>query len=359
MNEHNLRFGTNQQCHDFLAQLRWKGTPTCPKCGNINMNYYLSTRNVYKCSSCYKQFSVKQGTVFETSKIPLQKWFLAIYFFATKPGGVSSVQMGKWLGVSQKTSWFLLQRLREAAMDENNIILDGVIEADETFVGPDIRKDKRLQYKRKKHYENQELIHGIEKNKARSQRGFAAKNGRKKGSTKEVLTQKKLEREALGERKSFEKDTVVFGMIERGGRLVMKKIGHGKKCINRRTIYPHLAFRATNRSILITDEAIIYDKTIHLFTEHFTINHNQTYVMDDIHTNNIENAWKQLKKTIYGTYGHISKWHFDRYLNENTFRYNRRQESELSKFDSLLQLISGKRITYKSLISRKQNQLAA
>src|ERR1700758_1017298 len=132
MNMHLARFATDQMCHDYLVQVRWNGRPTCPKCGNDKMNYYINSRKVYKCSSCKKQFSLTKGTIFERSKLPLKTWFLAIYLFTTKKRGVSSYQMAGWLGVKQHTAWYVLQRLRKALENENDIVLSGIVEADET-----------------------------------------------------------------------------------------------------------------------------------------------------------------------------------------------------------------------------------
>src|ERR1700751_3141860 len=110
MDMHLARFATDQMCHDYLVQVRWNGKPICPKCGNDNMNYYLAKRKVYKCSNpnCYKQFNVVRETIFERSKMPLHKWFLAIYFFTTTKRGVSSCQLAEFLNVQQRTAWFVL-----------------------------------------------------------------------------------------------------------------------------------------------------------------------------------------------------------------------------------------------------------
>src|SRR6201988_4560299 len=344
LSTHTARFDTERKCHDFLVHIRWNDKPQCPACENDNMNYYLSSRNLYKCSCCYKQFSVIKGTIFERSRVPLTKWFLAIYLFTTKKRGISSCQMAKWLDVKQPTAWFMLHRLREALKDENEIVLSGIVEADETSIGPNIDRDTRFQRYRKKHYEQQDAIYGMENSKKRRHRGTLSKRGRKKGETNEMLKQRRIEREAKGKRIQYERETVIFGMIERGSRVVMKKIGHSKNSITKKNIYPHLIKHISSNSILITDQSKVYLATKNIFPEHLIINHNKKiYVVGEVHTNNIENAWKHLKKTVIGTYFHLSRWHFDKYFDENTYRYNRRNESIKVLFEDFMPLILGKR----------------
>jgi transposase-like protein len=355
---HDRRFSSKQNCIDFLVQARWKGKPQCPYCNNDNMNYYLAKRSIYKCSSCRMQFSPTKGTIFESSKIPLTKWFKAIYFFTTSKRGFSSYQMAKWIGVSQKTAWFLLHKIREAIKEENDIILKGIIEADETFVGPKINRDLRLRIAKKRYEAKQEAIHGISDNKKRKRLG-PRKVGRKKGSTKKVLQQKKMEREVKGERTTFERCTVVFGMAEKKGRIVMKTLGTSSKTITKNNIYPLINNHVDiNSSALITDELNVYTGVT--FLPHLTVSHKKSYVTKyGVHINNIENAWNHFKRVIAGTYFHLSYPHFDTYLNENSFRWNRRNDSIKYQFDSFFPLVNNKKITYIEIASRKKNKLAA
>ncbi|MGQ0828401.1 MAG: IS1595 family transposase [Bacteroidota bacterium] len=355
---HLVRFDTDQKCFDYLVQTRWNGRPQCHKCGNNHMNYYISTRKTYKCSSCCQQFSITQGTIFEKSKIPLTKWFMAIYFFTTMKRGVSSCQLAKMLGIQQKSAWFLLQRLRVALKNENNIVLQGVVEADETFVGAKIQRDLRLRMAKISHDAEQEKIHGMseyKRNRYNRENGVIDKGGRPKGATKAFMEQKRLEK---GERTTFERHTVVFGMMEKEGNVVMKILGNNRKSISSENIYPLLKKHIANGSTLITDEAGLYTQID--FLNHLSVNHKRHYVTEEgVHINNIENAWKHLKKAIDGTYSHISSAHFEKYLNENTYRWNRRNESEQSLFDSFIPLISGKRVTYEELTNRDETRLAA
>ncbi len=290
---------------------------------------------------------------------------MAIYFFTTMKRGVSSYQMAKLLGIRQKAAWYLLQRLRQALKDENEIILSGVVEADETTVGPKIHRDLRLKMAKKKHDAEQDIINGLTDEK-RIKMGGAKKRGRKIGSTKEVLEQKKIERggvpyssKQLSARIPFEKGVIILGMAERDGRIVMKKLGTSLKDVNRTNIYPYLKKHITRNSIVITDELNVYAEIEKMFAAHYTVNHNIGYVVEGIHTNNIENGWKHLKKFIDGTYFHISNRHFSGYLNENTYRWNKREESERVLFDSFIPLVAGKRITYKKLIEKNSSKMAA
>lgn len=237
---HHNRFGTEKKCRDYLVYIRWNGRPTCPKCGNKHMNYFLSSRNIWKCSDCKKQFSVTKGTIFESTKLPLVTWFKAIFYITTVKRGLSSCQLGRLLEVEQRTAWFILHRLREVMKDENDLVLQGIVEADEAHFGPKISKDTRLQRMKKKHDEKQEQIHNLSNQKKRTLRGEPAKRGRKKGSTKEVLAQKKLEREKKGERVPFEQDIAVLGMVERNGKIVLRVLGRSEKSKTKDSIYPIL-----------------------------------------------------------------------------------------------------------------------
>lgn len=350
---HNRRFDTEEKCHDYLVRVRWNGRPQCPVCGNDNMNYYLSSRKVFKCKGCYKQFSVIKGTIFEGTKLPLKVWFLAIYLFTTKKRGLSSYQLSKWLGVKQHTAWSMLHRLREALREENDILLGGIVEADETFVGPKISRDTRLQREMKRHYAAQDTLYGMTKEKARNHRGYPAKRGRKKGSTKEVLQQKKLDKKNKIGRVPYERYQIVLGLKEQRGRVVLKNLGSSRASINKDNILPHVRKHISGDSIFITDRATLYEDSIDMFQEHRTVNHNEGYVIDGVHINNVENVWHHLKKTIDGTYFHIAKHHFSAYLNEHTYRWNRRDDSERSIFDTFITLVSGKRLSYEDLVHRK------
>lgn len=328
------------------------------------MNYYLGKRKVYKCSKCYTQFSVKQGTIFEKSTLPLTKWFLAAYLFSVSKRGVSSVQLAKYLGVKQPTAWYILRRLREAMKNENQIKLFGEVEADETMVGPKIDRDLRLKARKYKHDTEQDALHGLSRTQ-RKIRGIKLKRGRKKGSTKEVLEQKAKDRDykPYNSRESFkepfEKGVMVLGMLERNGRIVLKNIGKNTKDVNAVNVHPILKQHISKDAIFITDEHKVYIKTSEFFKEHQTVNHQKGYVINGIHSNGIENVWGHLKRMVLGTYFHFSYQHAEGYLNENSYRWNRQNDSEQTLFEDLILLTLDKRITYEEVKIIKEDKLAA
>ncbi|MBL7896464.1 MAG: IS1595 family transposase [Bacteroidia bacterium] len=272
-----------------------------------------------------------------------------MYFLSNAKRGVSSHQMAKFIGVRQPTVWFMMHRLRESSKDANYLILEGEVESDETFVGPNISRDTRLQKAQKEHFEEQERIYGLSKKKKRTMRGFPAKRGRKLGSTKEVLEQKKKEQETKGKRKPFDKHRVVVGFSERNGRIVLRKLGD-RSSLTKENVSRELLNYVSTKSILFTDEASVYTEVGAQFADHKSVNHEETYVKGKTHINNIENVWNHYKRTIDGTYFHYSNQHFNRYLDEFVFRWNSRNESEQSIFNSLLSMSFGKRLDYKTLI---------
>lgn len=364
LDKHLVRFSTEKECYDYLFSIKWGAKPKCSSCGNYHMNYYISTRRTYKCSQCYKQFSLTQGTIFEKSRIPLTKWFIAIYFFTTNKRGISSVQLSKWIGVTQRTAWFMLHRLREALKEENNIVLSGIVEADETYIMPKTNRDKRLQAAKIRHDKKQKEINGIS-NRRRQKLGMHKKRGRKKGTTKKVIEQMKIARNGKPYNSKspsiivpFEQGAVVFGIMERGGKIVMKRIGTDMRCVTKDTVFPILQKHITNGSTLITDQHRIYQDTSNLPFEYLSVNHDIGYVVDGIHTNGIENAWKHLKKFIEGTYFHISKRHFNKYLDEHTYRWNRRKEPEQTLFDSFIPFVVDKRLSF-NVLKQEEVRLAA
>jgi len=236
--------------------------------------------------------------------------------------------------------------------DDDDIVLSGIVEADETYIGPATNKDTRLQRAKKRHEAEQEKIHGLSKKKKRNLRGYPAKIGRKKGDTKEVREARKLEREKRGEKIPFEQDYAVLGMAERKGRVVLKFIGRSQKSRRIDLIQPNLHSHISKGSILFTDESSVYAHEHKHFHSHQKVNHRKKeYSRGDVTTNSIENVWKHLKKMIDGTYFHMKYKHFKSYLNEHAFRWNRRELSDRVKVDDLIAQAFGKRLKYHEIIS--------
>jgi transposase-like protein len=253
----------------------------------------------YRCNQCKEDFTVRTGTIFERSHVPLHKWVYAMYLLVTARKGISSMQLAKEIGITQKSAWFVLHRLREACGGSDLSKLKGIIEIDETFVG------------------------GLEKNKHESKKLKAGRG-------------------TVGK-------TPVLGMRERGGRTKAVPISSTDKETVQSTIRQHVE----DGSILHTDEAGAYDGIKALSFEHDTVNHSAgEFVRGSVTTNGIESVFAVLKRGLIGVYHHTSKKHLGRYVDEFAFRLNEGnvKHHTLTRLDSFIDGVAGKRLTYKGLI---------
>lgn len=293
-----------KQCRDYMAAQRWpNGKVICPYCGGSHI-YNVKERDRYKCGNpdCYKKFSVTVGTVFEASKIPLVKWLTAVYLSSAHKKGISSYQLGRDIGVSQKSAWFMLHRIREMMRPKDNVKLDNIVEVDETFIG------------------------GIVGNMSKTRRA-------------------KLRTAAGG---TVQNKTMVVGLLERSGNLKLVAL---TKETGRDIVQPIVRTHVDNTAVLITDASNNYDNLNNEYAAHEIVNHSeQEYVRDKvIHTNSIEGAFSLLKRSIIGIYHSVTPKHLSRYCDETMYRYNTRHLHDASRFTLSIQRLEG-RLKYKDLI---------
>jgi transposase-like protein len=280
-----------------FTAIRWRNGAFCPYCGSTKV-YNFSDKRTHKCGDCRQRFSIKVGTIFEDSKVPLRKWLMAIWLLTSHRKGIASTQLAKDIEVTQKTAWFMLHRLRHAAMTKSfNAPLAGSVEIDETFVG------------------------GKERNKHASKREHKGRGGVGKA--------------------------VVMGLIERGGELRAGPVKDTKGETLQRVVRANVAVGSN----VYTDEAAAYrglDRDFH----HFTVNHGAGEYVRHIHahTNSIEGVWALLKRQIIGIHHWVSPKHLSRYVNEMSWRYNRREMAEGARVNALIADADG-RLTYRALIA--------
>jgi len=302
----NPIFQDEAKARQWLEAELWPDCPLCPHCGTLSeatkVGGTTGRPGLYMCNACRSQFTVTVGTLMERSKIPLHKWLYATYLLMSSKKGMSSHQLHRTLGVSLKSTWFLMHRIREAMREGGSPFapLGGkgkTVEIDESFVG------------------------GLEKNKHRSKR----KHHGTGGTGKEA----------------------VFALVERGGRVR----SHHVPEVNSKTLRPILQAQVDGATFLMTDEGAAMKRVGREFERHASVNHSiGEYVRGDVHTNTIENYFSIMKRGIVGTYHHVSQQHLKRYLAEFDFRYNERMKlgvSDSERTAKAIKGIVGKRITYR------------
>jgi transposase-like protein len=289
-------FSDNQAALDHFKSIRWRDGEFCPYCGTDKV--YMLKANRYQCGECRNTFSILVGTIFENTKLPLRVWFGAIWLLTNHPKGIASTTLARDLGVTQKTAWFILHRLRHAARTQSfNSPLSGTVEIDETYVGG-------------KGYNR----HKSERRKRKGKAGVVNK-------------------------------TPVIGAVERDGNLiaaVMPDFGVDQA-------HRFIRAFAMDAKMIVTDAHPAYGALVG-FPQHKMINHHAgEYVRGDAHTNTIESVWALLKRQIVGTHHWVSPKHLQQYVSEMAWRLNRRDLTAQDRVNALFTAVEG-RLTYKALI---------
>lgn len=316
-NEHSLPttlieairyFSDADTCHAFMVNLRWPdGKVACPRC-NCEKLGFVKTRRLWHCKGCQKQFSIKVGTIFEDSPLGLDKWLPAVWLIANCKNGISSHELARDLGITQKSAWFMLHRIRLAMQSEGGGFLKGTVEADETFIGGKARN----------------MHKGKRKAKGTGPVGKA----------------------------------VVMGLLERGpdGKATTVRVKHipnNKK----ESVLAQVHANVYHGSEVHTDSLRSYDRLdadyVHKFVDHLI-----EYVNGNVTTNGLENFWSLLKRGLKGTYISVMPFHLFRYLDEQAFRFNNRAMKDFGRFALVLQSVAGKRLDYATLIGEANEKAA-
>ncbi len=285
-------------CVEYVAKLRWPNGPVCPRCGGTEHSY-LTTRRLWKCKGCKKQFSVKLGTIFEDSPIGLDKWMAAIWLIANSKNGISSHELARAIGITQKSAWFVLHRIRLAMQSGSFDKLDGEVEVDETFIGGKARN-----------------MH-----KAERARKITGTGGKDKA--------------------------VVVGTRQRGGEVRAAVVPDTK----RQTLQDHVREN-------VEAGATVYSDALRSYTgldadyAHKTVDHAVEYVCGQVHTNGIENFRALLKRGLHGTYVSVEPYHLFRYLDERMFTFNNRELNDFARVTAVLGAVAGRRVTYARLTGK-------
>jgi transposase-like protein len=306
-------FADEQICIDTVAFMRWPDGPQCPAClSSKDRQHWLKNQRRWQCRECGKQYSVKVNTIFEDSAIKLDKWLTAMWLLANCKNGISSYEIARSVGVTQKSAWFMLQRIRLAMKNKSVLKIGtkgGPVEVDETWVGG---KHRNMHAKR---------------------------------------------RERIRQGEEPDNKAIVMGMLDRETRQVRAKVIPD---VSRITLQGQILKQISKAGRIYTDGAQGYNRLAIRSFVHETVNHLEEYVRGDVHTNGIENFWSLLKRGLNGTYVAVEPYHLERYIDEQIFRFNNRATkdnplTDKDRFALVLSQISGRRLTYAELTGKVGN----
>lgn len=298
------KYNTEAKCREYFIQERWQGNPVCVYCGHDKV-YRIENGERFKCASptCYKRFKVTVGTIMHASNIPLAKWLPAMYLISAHKKGISSVQLAKDIGVTQKTAWFMLHRIRKSLTETNPEMLEGIVESDETYMARKFRSDF-------------------------------------KGTT---ATEEEIDYKMNNLRHN---KGAVVGLAERHtGKMIVKAFAENNAANLRSIIKKHVK----PGTELHTDESHLYRRGLDEFTLRQVRHAKGQWVVDGVGTNRVENFWSVMKRGIYGIYHQISYKHLQRYCDEFSYRYNSRKLSDGERFTMVFRTLE-RPLSYKELV---------
>jgi transposase-like protein len=298
-------FSDPDRAFKYAVKLRWPdGKVTCPRCGS-DRHSFVSTRRLWYCNPCKKQFTLKVGTIFEDSPLGMDKWMTAVWMLVSCKNGISSWELHRALGVTQKTAWFMNHRIRKALQSGTFVKLAGEVEVDETFIGGKARN---------MHISKQaQKIHGT---------GGADK-------------------------------VAVMGFLQRGGEVRTTVVENRRKGVLQSEVRKNVSAGAA----LYSDALASYDGLDGEFF-HQVVDHAVEYVRGNVHTNGLENFWSLVKRGLKGTYVSVEPYHIYRYLDEQSFRFNNRKDmNDAERFALAMSQVAGRRLTYAQLTGKEDGQL--
>ena len=330
-----IYFADPANCREYLVARRWPDGVICPKCGSQNV-IFMEKYNRWNCREKHEspQFTLKTGTVMEDSPISLSKWLPVMWLLVNCKNGISSYEVHRAVGITQKSAWFMLHRIRMAMKDADYRTKLGTPGPGGTGAG-------------EAHAAKDEWDHADKAIEADE-----AFFGGKVTNMHAWRVQKMREEypDALAEGYEVRKDnkTPVLGMFDRKTRQVRAKVIPNVK---RETLQNEILKNVKYGSAVYTDEAVTHNTLRQKFV-HETVNHAETYVNGKVHTNSLENFWSVTKRSLTGTYIAIEPFHLDRYLDEMTFRFNAKSKSDAQRFNKVLGQVTGRRLTYESLTGK-------